>query len=310
MSELRLGDPRRGRPQPRGDARVRWGTVLARAREIAESDEHEGLGLRGLFYRLVSEVQLPNTLSYYKSLSRYTARARREDGFPDLVDRGRTIHRPKSWASPQDAKRWLIENYLEDRTRGQPCAIYIAVEKHALVTPLQLWFERFGVPVIALGGYASESLAKQTREDKHEQAALAVAGLTENEGRKSVLIYAGDFDPSGEDIDRDFIKRAGGFDVVERVALTPEQVTEFDLPPQMGKENDARAPAFVARHGRLVQVELDALPLSTLRDLYVSAFACYFDMAKYEQAMAAERANRRALADDLGFEIVKEAPAS
>lgn len=283
---------------------MRWEPVLARGREIAERDQ-DGLGLRGLFYRLVSAVMLPNTLNYYKSLSRYTARARREGRFPDLVDRGRTIHRPQSWADPEDAKRWIIENYREDRTLGQPYAIYIAVEKHALIAPVRRWFRRFGVPVIALGGYASESLAKQTREDKREQAALAVAGLTKGEGRKSVLIYAGDFDPSGEDIDRDFIARAGGFDVIERVALTPEQVTEFDLPPQVGKANDARAAAFVARHGRLIQVELDALPLSVLRDLYLSAFARFFDVAKFGQAVAAESANRRKLADDLGFELVE-----
>jgi hypothetical protein len=53
-----------------------------------------------------------------------------------------------------------------------------------------------------------------------------------------VLIYAGDFDPSGEDIDRDFIQRTACFDEVVRVALSLEQVERYDQPPQLGKATD------------------------------------------------------------------------
>lgn len=48
-------------------------------------------------------------------------------------------------------------------------------------------------------------------------------------------IYAGDFDPSGEDIERDFLVRAACFAETVRVALDWDQVEEFDLPPQEGK---------------------------------------------------------------------------
>ena len=79
-----------------------------------------------------------------------------------------------------------------------------------------------------------------------------------------MLIYAGDHDPSGEDIDRDFLERTDCFDEVVRVALTAEQVAAYGLPPQPGKATDSRAAGFVERHGRLVRVELDALDPNAL----------------------------------------------
>jgi hypothetical protein len=113
--------------------------------------------------------------------------------------------------------------------------------------------------------------------------------------RPAVLIYAGDFDPSGEDIDRDFIKRAGCFDRVVRIALSGARVRQYNLPPQPGKEANSRAAAFVARHGGLVQVELDALPPDTLRDLYAEAIAEFWDTSACEAVVAQEQAERAQL---------------
>jgi len=86
-----------------------------------------------------------------------------------------------------------------------------------------------------------------------------------------VLIYAGDFDPSGEDILRDAVERVGVFAKVHRIALNPAQVQEFNLVEFAGKTTDTRAKAFKKRHGKLVQVELDALDPDVLRDLYQDA---------------------------------------
>jgi hypothetical protein len=38
-----------------------------------------------------------------------------------------------------------------------------------------------------------------------------------------------------------------------------EQVETYDLPPQIAKATDDRAADFIARYGKLLQVELDAL---------------------------------------------------
>ncbi len=109
--------------------------------------------------------------------------------------------------------------------------------------------------------------------------------------------YAGDHDPSGEDIDRDFVERAGCFAEVVRVALSWEQVVEHDLPPVPGKSTDSRVSAFLERHGRLVQVELEALDPTVLRGLYEGALAPFVDESTFEQAVARERRERRPLSE-------------
>lgn len=260
----------------------KWSPILATAREIVESYD-TSVTLRQLFYRLVSLEVLRNTTADYKTLSKLTAVARRDGTFPDLIDNTREIHRPAAWDGPEDARSALRQQYRRDRTEGQEYSVYVGVEKSGMIAQLELWFSDFGLPILALGGYSSQTFVDDVRED------------TAAKGRPAVLLYAGDFDPSGEDIARDFVKRVGCFDVRRRVALTPEQVTEYRLPPLPGKASDTRAAGFVAKHGRLVQVELDALPPDVLRRLYSDALAPFLDMPKVEASKAREEEDRMRL---------------
>lgn len=109
------------------------------------------------------------------------------------------------------------------------------------------------------------------------------------------MLYAGDFDATGEDIPRDLATRLNGDVRVERIALTAEQVERFDLPPQPGKRSDSRSAAFESEHGRLVQVELDALPPNELRALYRDALEPLWDVSKYEHVKEREETERTAL---------------
>ena len=195
----------------------------------------------------------------------------------------RTIHRCQTFASPREARRWLRDIYRRDRTEGQEYSIYLGVEKAGIVEQLRAWFGDLGVPILALGGYSSQSYVDE------------IVGDVDAQGRPAVLIYAGDFDPSGEDIDRDFLERTGRFDEVVRVALTAQQVEEYNLPEQVGKTTDTRAARFIERHGRLVQVELDALPPEQLQQLYQDALAVYWDDDAYAEVMAREARETRQL---------------
>ena len=255
----------------------------------AEPDElrqdfDTGVTLRQLFYRLVSYLLIPNTKSAYTVLSSRTAEARREGNFPAFIDNTREIDRPWSFGGPEEATDWLVRAYRRDRTEGQEYSIYLGVEKRGIVEQLRAWFGHdLGIPILALGGYSSQTYIDEIRSDVRRQA------------RPGILLYAGDFDPSGEDIIRDFEERLGCFQEVRRIALTAEQVEEYDLPPQMGKATDTRASAFIARHGRLVQVELDALPPDTLRGLYQEALDDFWDEEVYEEVLQQERGEREEL---------------
>jgi hypothetical protein len=259
-----------------------WPALLQRAAEIVNGYDTQ-VTLRQLFYRLVAAELLPNTTNAYKALSRYTAVARRAGTFPALMDRGRTIHRDISFIDAAEAQTWLASIYRRDRTEGQSVSLYLGIEKAGIVEQVQAWFGDLGVPVLALGGYGSQTYVDTVVED------------VEATGRPAVLLDAGDHDPSGEDIDRDFVARTRCWNEVRRVALTAEQVERYELPAQDGKETDSRKGGFVERHGRLVQVELDALPPDELRDLFAAAIAEFWDASAHQTALDREHADLRTL---------------
>ena len=256
--------------------RLNWHLILGDAAAIVESYDTP-VTLRQLFYRLVAKGVIQNTSTAYKTLSSRTAAARREGDFPALADNTRAISRYRSFDGPDDAREWLVEIYQRDHTEGQQYNVYLGVEKRTMLAQLQAWFGDHGLPMLALGGYSSQSFEAEVIAD------------AEGDGRPAVLLYAGDFDPSGEDIDRNFVKQVACFDSVVRVALTPEQVEEYKLPPQPGKSSDSRSAAFIQRHGALVQVELEALDPETLRELYADALKDFWDTSAFRSSLAAEK---------------------
>lgn len=257
-----------------------WDAIVPHAADIVRQYD-TGVTLRQLFYRLVSDHSIPNSQNAYKGLSRYTARARREGWFPDLVDRNRDIEEVyPTFDTAQEAVEWVKGRYRRDRTEGQDVAIYLGVEKAGIVEQLKAWFWPLGVRILPLGGYSSQSFVKQVVEHADE------------DGRETLLIYAGDFDASGEDIDRDFVERTDVWDDVQRIALNPSQIAQYNLPPLPGKASDSRAAGFVARHGTLMQVELDALPPDILRQLYQDAIDRVWDYPTYQASVDREKIER------------------
>lgn len=280
--------------------RLDWPAILDRAGEIVESYD-TSVTLRQLFYRLVSEQLIGNTQSNYKQLSSRSAIARRAGAFPDLIDRGRSIHRYEQFEGVDDALSKLLRWYRLDRTARQDVSIYLGVEKAGIVNQLQSWFGDLGLPILALGGYSSQSYVDEVVADVEAQRPYRPEGGrliadvdTSTDGwwmdqRPAILLYAGDFDPSGEDIDRDFTDRTGCWEKVVRVALSAEQVQQYALPPNPGKVTDSRAAAFTARHGSLVQVELDAIDPTILRSLFQDAIDGFWDTSAYAAVLADER---------------------
>lgn len=231
--------------------RCDWPALLAIAAEHVRA-EAASLGvpptLRRVHYLLVSDpaatgVGYRNTQGCYKGLSRETARARTARTFPALSDQTRSVVVPAVYSSEQEARDELAETFTLDRRPYSRQRVLVAVEKAGL---LPLVRSRFAwTDVAAVKGYSSLTLAEAI-------------------GRYDVVIYAGDFDPSGLDIQRDLSKRSGV--AVQRVALTWSQVQQHSLPAAPAKATDSRAAWMLAEHGQAVQVEVDALPPAVLLD--------------------------------------------
>jgi hypothetical protein len=270
----------------RNIARRNWNPIIDEARRIVASYQYP-ITLRQLHYRLVSTPGLGylNDQYDYDYLSAKTADLRRRSAFPDLRDDTRRIHQAPSWASPKDALKTIVGMYRRDRTEGQPNQVWLGGEKATLLAQLEDWFAQLGLPIVLLRGYTS-----QTYVDKVVDAVL-------DDPRPAVLIYAGDLDPSGDDILRDFEERTGVWAKVDRVAVTETVVKKLGLPVNTGKRTDSRAKGFVAAHPRLglAQVEVEAIPPGRLRQLYVDAIKRWHLADPYAEVMAKEEADRQRL---------------
>ena len=76
-----------------------------------------------------------------------------------------------------------------------------------------------------------------------------------------ILLHLGDLDPSGIDMSRDIQDRLDMFGAraqVKRIALSMEQVEQYNPPPNPAKTTDSRYEGYIAEYGE-ESWELDAL---------------------------------------------------
>lgn len=243
------------------------------------------LTLRQLYYQFVAHHGLPNNERSYQNLGKLISEGRLA-GFVDwtaIEDRGRVADVPREWKSAKDLIEIALDQFRLDRWEGQDHYVELWVEKQALAGVLEPVAQREHVTLMVNKGYSSQSAMYES----------AQRFLRNGRNRESsVLLYLGDHDPSGEDMVRDVRDRLTLFGVrnllVHKVALTMDQVEEYDPPPNPAKLTDSRAEAYVAKHGD-ESWEVDALDPKTLVDLITEQIDQYLDREVMEQVKEHER---------------------
>ncbi|MFD8148875.1 hypothetical protein [Streptomyces sp. NPDC059708] len=141
--------------------------------------------------------------------------------------------------------------------------------------------------MLVVRGFSSQSSADVVRD------------RVNREQREAHLAVVGDFDCSGEHIERDWVERTGCWSSVTRVLLTYEQVRAYGLPATEDKRGDPRWPAFARRYGfdigHPVQWEVEALEPDELQRLVLAADDPYIDRDVLARQTAREEQQRRAL---------------
>jgi hypothetical protein len=77
-----------------------------------------------------------------------------------------------------------------------------------------------------------------------------------------------------------------------------DDINRYQLPPDFTKASDSRSPAFIAKYGDIA-VELDALPVTVLRDRLVNEVELRMDLAALAAVRKVEKADRVRLAKAL-----------
>jgi hypothetical protein len=115
--------------------------------------------------------------------------------------------------------------------------------------------DHYAVGFRVMHGFSSATVVHDISED--------------NDGRPLIVLYVGDFDPSGmfmsqEDLPKRLSEYGGDHIILRRIALTREQVRDLPSFPATDKHKDPRYGWFVRSYGRQCW-ELDAMDPNDLR---------------------------------------------
>ncbi len=254
-------------------------------------EEHNPMTLRQIYYQLVSKQVIENKRNAYVRLSNALVKARQERLIPWewIEDRTRKPRDVSMWNDLQDFINTVKRAYRRDVWENQKQYILVWLEKDALSGIFEEITEQYGVTLIVGRGYNSWSVKKD------------VARRLTSIKKPTVILYFGDFDPSGEDIYRDleeslkFFGLLPGWDfIVEKVALTKEDVINYQLPPDFTKRTDTRAKKFIEKNGDMA-VELDALPIDILQEKIENSIIENMDIEALKEVEAKERKERERL---------------
>jgi hypothetical protein len=264
--------------------------IMKESLRVLETYGSDQITLRQLYYRLVS-AGLKNCLQSYKRVVAVMGEARRSGAVPyeafedrDRAMIGRTEAEVKTLSEQIDlAKRqvraWL-RNYSLEKWSNQPYYVEVWIEKKALQGVLNDLVIYDDIGLFACKGYPSLSALSEASKR------FAIAS---ERGQTPVIIYLGDYDPTGEDIPRaiqESLLSDFGIEVkLDRIALTEEQVKAYNLPPAPVKDTDSRT----ANWQGLGQVELDALEPSVLKSMAKKAVKGYFSESHYETLKAQQK---------------------
>lgn len=271
---------------------------LALINEIIEDYQAQGyvLTLRQLYYQLVSRDVIPNQQKEYTRLSLLLKEGRMA-GIVDwdaIEDRLRKPSSPASFDSPENILDACISQYALPRQGGQDTYVEVWVEKDALSGVLGRVTRKYHVPILVCRGYSSAS-AMHDSFKRFEDA-------TRN-NQNIVILYIGDFDPSGEDMVRDIEDRimefSDGIDAdlnfkIDKIALTMEQIKKYNPSPNPAKVSDPRAKEYIAKHGDS-SWEVDALKPEVLHALVEDNITKLIDLLKYNAILRNEEIDKEKL---------------
>lgn len=268
--------------------------------EIISEYEKGELTIRGLHYQLVS-IGMTNSQKHYKRVVAAMIEARWAglvdfDAFSDH-DRsmiGKTEYEETDlYSSVENGKEAIqgwMDIYYKNRWENQPYYPEIFIEKKALQGVFQSVCRKNDIALGACKGYPSLTFL-------NEAAQRFIKAM--DDGKQPIILYFGDYDPSGEDIPRSIRENiiSLGCESIEvrRIALMHDQVIEWRLPPAPAKTGDSRT----ANWGGIGQVELDAVNPKKLQRLCQTAIDEIFNIKLFDELKNVEADERQLYRSEL-----------
>jgi hypothetical protein len=280
--------------------------------DVLEEDHPQSI--RHVFYRLTNP-RLPEPIAKtdqgYAQVQHRLTVMRREGRvrYGWISDTTRRGYFTPTYGNGAEFLRRHIGAYRADLWADAEAYVEVWCESRSIAGVIVDLCEELAVSLYPAGGFASITFAYEAAEFIRYEA--------DRTGKTANIIYIGDYDPAGVLIDRSLeaelrrhlqgvehdeelahqlieaakigifteIPRTVGLHF-HRLAITEEQIAEFDLPTKPRKESDRRA-----LHVKET-VEAEAMPAGILRHLLRGKIESYLPSGALEIAHAAEESER------------------
>lgn len=296
-SELltRLDTLYKERGKHRLDKRTRgaWVSIL---RVLSELVDELPIQPRAVFYQVETRGQIPKTEQGVSKIQNILTKMRKDRVLSCslISDGSREINELQTFDDVQNFLQIVGRSYRINPWLSQREAPIIGLEKEGLTGIFESVTHEYRVPLCALRGFSSIAFA--------EDIAQKMEYFLER-GVHPVLCYFGDYDPSGECIPQALMNTLREtFGVTdfsfEQIALTPEQISEWNLPtrplkkPKPGEQGDPRLKKWT---GGEISVEIDVLKPGIIRELVRSAIVSHMDREVYNKSLTSERGDVRSI---------------
>jgi hypothetical protein len=257
------------------------------------------LTVRQLYYQMVSQDIIPNSLKSYKTLAQVINDARLAGliDWDHITDLTRNLRAVSTWPNAGSVVESAAHSFKLDKWANQDNRVECWVEKDALLSVIGKACAPYQVPYFSCRGYTSQS--------EMYAAAQRLQSYREN-GQEPVILHLGDHDPSGQDMTRDITQRLemfmGGV-TLKRIALNMPQIKQYNPPPNPTKITDSRHHGYIKRFGKS-SWELDALAPRVMVALINRHVERLLDLPKWKRTVAQEKQESRIL-----HQVVQEWPA-
>jgi hypothetical protein len=246
-----------------------------------------GRGVRYKLFTAIPPVITAMSKSEMQRVYRLLKEARERGDIPWewIVDETRSMERTSTWSNPEEYARCVARSYRRDFWDQQPVRCEVWSEKGTVRGVLAPVLNEYAVGFRVMHGFGS---------------ATEVHGVAENdEGRPLIVLYVGDYDPSGMNMSEhdlpNRLKKYDGYHVeLRRIALTPSQTRGLLSFSASDKKKDTRYAWFVRNFGARCW-ELDALDPNILREIVEKEISAEIEPAAWERCEIVNRAEQESL---------------
>ena len=253
------------------------------AAKAAQPITGRGVGYKLFTQHLIASVAKPDMQRVYRLLK--LAHEQGDIPWEWIVDETRGIERVATWADPAEYARCVAQSYRRDFWDQQPHRVQVWSEKGTVRGVLAPVLDLYAVGFFPVHGFSSATAVHDIAED--------------DDGRDLIVLYVGDFDPSGlymseKDLPARFEKYHGHHINLHRIALTVDQLQGLPSFPATDKKKDPRYRWFVANHGPRCW-ELDAIDPNALRDCVEQAIINLIEPVAWQQCEVVNKAEMESL---------------